>query len=164
MMGYAEAVQPTGEMKSTYLNYNPSENVHQRDTILPFENTKTKKSRGLMYFFRCCLPLKQVGEMRLEKIWLQNRNKAVQEKREYEELENHILNWANNKGLLEQDINRQNELTAVGSKFENIGDHLPVNNLLNSFKNKDTYSKLFINFVVVGQSSIPKEELNEKNC
>lgn len=62
----------------------------------------------------------------MENMWLINRNKAVSDKRENEEIQNHILNWSTNKGIVDQEINRKNELTYYCSNFNKIGKVIEV--------------------------------------
>ena len=53
-------------------------------------------------------------------------------KREQEELEVHIREWASNRGLIDGELNRKNLLTSEGSKFKDVGVHRE-NNVRNLF-------------------------------
>ncbi|KAL4491873.1 hypothetical protein ABPG72_006128 [Tetrahymena utriculariae] len=118
-MSYVPHVRPSGDIKSTYLNYNPSN---------------------------------EIGEIRLENIWYINRSKAVQEKREQEELENHIQNWAQNKGIMDQEIDKKNEITAHGSKFQDMGVKTQVKHLKSVLSEKNFQQKQMTNEEVEEQS------------
>lgn len=74
--------------------------------------------------------MKKPGEIRLENTWFKNRSSAVKAKREQEELEVHIREWASNRGLIDGELNRKNLLSSEGSKFIDIGVH-KVNNVSN---------------------------------
>jgi hypothetical protein len=54
----------------------------QRGTLLPLPTNTVPPLKTTF--------LPKVGEIRLENYWLINRNRAVKEKREYEELHTHI--------------------------------------------------------------------------
>lgn len=63
-MSYAPHVRPSGDMKSTYLNYNPSDEVLNLFFLF-------------LDIFNILSKTFQIGEIRLENLWFQNRNKAV---------------------------------------------------------------------------------------
>jgi hypothetical protein len=56
-------------------------------------------------------------EQKLEKIWFDNRNKELQEKREGEEMKKTVRNWSEARSRIESEIQRKKEALRKGTIF-----------------------------------------------
>ncbi|KRX10921.1 hypothetical protein PPERSA_12045 [Pseudocohnilembus persalinus] len=65
-------------------------------------------------------PTNNEAELRMEKKYIENRHKELQEKRESEELVNMVNQWAQNKARLEKEINRKYDSRQFGNSFQKI--------------------------------------------
>eukprot|EP00825_Cyclidium_porcatum_P036805 TRINITY_DN3958_c0_g2_i8.p1 TRINITY_DN3958_c0_g2~~TRINITY_DN3958_c0_g2_i8.p1 ORF type:complete len:414 (-),score=98.20 TRINITY_DN3958_c0_g2_i8:168-1409(-) len=53
--------------------------------------------------------------------WFQSRNKLIKQEKEHEEVVQFMKQWANNKGNLEEEIQKKGEMLKYGSDMTNIG-------------------------------------------
>lgn len=63
-------------------------------------------------------PTDDVVEQKIEKIWAENANRQVQEKRRDEELKQNLKEWSDARARIEGEIQRKKEHLQVGTNFE----------------------------------------------
>jgi len=63
----------------------------------------------------------------VEKIWYENQNRILQEKRREEELQQTMKEWSDAKQRIESEIQRRKEHKKVGSNFEKARGYVRQN-------------------------------------
>ncbi|KRX01967.1 hypothetical protein PPERSA_07612 [Pseudocohnilembus persalinus] len=81
-------------------------------------NENLNKQFELRSNYQYYKPSDHPSEAKMEQLWVKNRNKEVQEKREEEEYIYFKNEWAKTKSRLEKEINRKYEQTKLGHNFE----------------------------------------------
>jgi hypothetical protein len=81
--------------------------------VFKTQNRFEGRSNYMSYY-----PSEDMKEQKVEKIWFQNQNRMLQEKRRNEEMKQNIKDWADAKERVEGEIQRRKEHREAGSNFE----------------------------------------------
>lgn len=104
------------------------------------QSSNSLKNVGKSLF--CSLSKTKISfsELKMENLWLKQRNKEIRARREDQEIINFMKEWSKSKGRLQENINQRGEGSQFGSEFNNLKSD-PKNEITIDLEDEDMILK-----------------------